>query len=125
MTGWLKVIAYAFITLFLGVVLRELGFKGTRLVVLLGTVSLLGVFTVYLADVIKILPFYGENADEYAVTMLKMVGVGYAFGICSDICSEFGEVALSGVVSLIGRVEILTLSLPFIKRIVEKGVELI
>lgn len=125
MTEWGRIIGYALVTLFLGVVLRELGFKGTRLVVLLGTVSLLCVFAVYIARAIEAIPYLGENADEYAVAMLKMVGVGYAFGICSDVCRELGEGVLSDVVCLIGRVEILTLSLPYIKRIVERGVELI
>ena len=48
MTEWWRIIGYALVTLFLGVVLKELGFKGTRLVVLLGTVSLLCVFAVLL-----------------------------------------------------------------------------
>ena len=57
--------------------------------------------------------------------MLKMVGVGYAFGVCSDVCRELGETSLSGVVALLGRVEILVLSVPFVKRIIECSVELI
>lgn len=124
MNEWWKVIAYVFITLFLGVVLKEMGFKGTRLVILLGTVSLLGVFVLYIGEAFAMLPGLLDG-DEYAVAMLKIVGVGYAFGISADVCREVGEGGLSDVVCLIGRMEILLLSLPFIRRIVEKGVELI
>lgn len=125
MSAWGKVLAYAFITLFLGVVLKELGFKGTRLVMLLGTLSLLCISVTYIGEVIAMLPAVGEDGKEYAVVMLKMVGVGYAFGVCSDVCRELGETSLSGVVALLGRVEILVLSVPFVKRIIECSVELI
>ena len=67
----------------------------------------------------------GANNSEYARAMLKILGAGYVFGVCSDICSELGEGGLSGAVCLFGRVEIIALSLPYIKRIVEKGIELI
>ena len=125
MSAWVKVLAYAFITIFLGVVLKELGFKGTRLVMILGTISLLCVSVTYLGEVIAMLPSVGNDGKEYAVAMLKIVGIGYAFGICSDVCRELGEASLSGVVALLGRVEILVLSVPFVKRIIERGIELI
>lgn len=125
MSEWWRVILYALVTLFLGVILKEVGFKGSKLVFLLGTVGIIGASVIYIGKVIDTVPALGEVDKEYAVAMLKIIGVGYAFGICSDICEELGEVTLSGAVSLFGRVEIITLSLPFIKRIIEKGVELI
>ena len=125
MSGLWRVLAYAMITLFLGVVLKELGFKGTRLVILLGTVSLLGAFVLYIGELFDILPSLDDDGREYAVAMLKMVGVGYAFGICSDVCRELGETSRGNVVCLVGRVEILVISMPFIKRIIEKSVELL
>ena len=125
MSGWIRAIAYVAITLFLGAVLKELGFKGSRLVMLLGTVALLIVALTYIAEVLAMLPTLAEADKEYAAVMLKMVGIGYAFGICADVCRESGESTLAGAVSLLGRLEILMLSLPYIKRIVEKGVELI
>ena len=125
MSGLWRVLAYAMITLFLGVVLKELGFKGTRLVILLGTVSLLGAFVLYIGELFDILPSLDDDGREYAVAMLKMVGVGYAFGICSDVCRELGENTLGSTVALLGRAEILLISLPFVKRIIERGIELI
>lgn len=125
MSGLWRVLAYAMITLFLGVVLKELGFKGTRLVILLGTVSLLGAFVLYIGELFDILPSLDDDGMEYAVAMLKMVGVGYAFGICSDVCRELGENTLGSTVALLGRAEILLISLPFVKRIIERGIELI
>jgi stage III sporulation protein AD len=125
MSGWIRSLAYVAITLFLGAVLKELGFKGSRLVTLLCTVSLLGAAVLCFGELREILPFVRDTDKEYAVVMLKMVGIGYAFGICSDVCREMGENMLAGAVSLFGRVEILILALPYIKRIVETGTELI
>lgn len=125
MSGWAKVVAYTLITLFLGFILREVGFKGSRLVVLVGTVSLLGASALCIGEVVTALPALNGVDKEYAVAMLKMVGVCYAFGVSADLCRELGEVSLSDAVCLFGRIEILMISLPFIKRIVEKGIELI
>ena len=125
MSGWIRIVGYALITVFLGVVLREVGFKGSRLVLLIGTVSIIGAAALSVGNLFSILPGLDEDNGEYAVAMLKIVGVGYVFGVCADICAELGENGLSGAVCLFGRVEIVTLTIPFIKRIVEKGMELL
>ena len=67
----------------------------------------------------------GELGEEYTVAILKIVGVGYIFGVCSDICTELGEGVLGNTVCMFGRVEIMILSTPFLKTILEKGIELI
>ena len=125
MNDWVKVIAYVLITLFLGALLKELGFKGAKLVLLLGVVSVLGAAVIYIGKMLSFLPSLDDEAKDYAVAMLKILGVGYAFGICSDICTELGESSLAGAVCLFGRIEIIMLSVPFIKTIVEKGIEMI
>ena len=121
----MKIVAYVFITLFLGVVLKELGFKGARLLTLLAVVSVLGGVAVYVGDLVGMLGDFGEVGEEYTLAILKIVGVGYVFGICSDICTELGEGVLGNAVCMFGRVEIMIISVPFLKTILEKGIELI
>ena len=125
MSEWMKVLAYALITLFLGILLRELGFKGSKLVLLLGMISIIGASVVDIGKIFSVLPGLDGENKRYAVAMLKIIGVGYAFGVCSDVCAELGETSLSGAVVMFGRVEILMLSVPFVKMIIEKGIELI
>ena len=125
MSGWMRIIGYALITGFLGVVLQEVGFKGSKLVLLIGTVSIIGAAALSVGNLFSILPGLDGDNGEYAVAMLKIVGVGYVFGVCADICSELGANGLSGAVCLFGRAEIVTLTIPFIKKIVEKGMELL
>ena len=121
----LKLIAYVLITLFLGVVLRELGFKGAKLVLIVGMISVIGAITVYIGKLASEFAVFGEGTGAYATAILKIVGVGYAFGICSDICAELGEGGLASAVCLFGRVEIMAILLPFIKMIIEKGIGMI
>ena len=125
MSEGMKAIAYALITLFLGVILRELGFKGARLVTLLGTVGAVGIAAVYVGRLSTVLGEMGATSSEYAVAMLKIVGLGYVFGICADICTELGDATLGSSVSLIGRLEIMVISLPYVRMIVEKGIGMI
>ena len=125
MSEWMRLIAYVLVTLFLGVILKELGFKGAKLIFLLGMISVIGACAIYIGRLTSELGSLGRESGEYATAMLKIVGVGYAFGICSDICTELGEGGLAGAVTLFGRIEIMTISAPFIKMIVEKGIEMI
>lgn len=125
MNEWMRIAAYVLITLFLGILLKELGFHGSSLVMLLGTVCLVGISVVSLGEVLSLLPDVGSDGRVYAETMLKIVGAGYVFGICSDVCSQLGQASLSNAVILCGRVEIVALSAPFIKRIIEEGTKLL
>ena len=119
MNDWGKIIAYVLITLFLGVLLKELGFKGSRLVLLLGIISVLAAAVLYIGRMLAFIPSLDGSNKEYAVAMLKILGVGYAFGICSDVCTELGETSLANAVCLFGRIEIITLSVPFIRTIID------
>ena len=125
MSEWMRIAAYALITLFLGILLKEFGFHGSALVMLLGTVSLVGVSVISLGEIFSLLPDAGEGGRGYAEAMLKIVGAGYVFGICSDMCAQLGQTSLSNAVILCGRVEIVALSAPFVKMIIEEGIKLL
>ena len=121
----MKIVGYAFLTLFLVVILREVGFRGARLVSLVGVVGLLSACVAGAESLGRALGAVGRGVpDEYAVAVMKIMGVGYASGICSDVCLELGEPGLSGAVSLFGRVEMLALCAPMALAIFERGIEL-
>lgn len=62
---------------------------------------------------------------EAASCALRAVGLGYIFGITSDICDSLGEKALSSAVTAIGRVQILLVAYPYFEKIVSLGLELV
>ena len=125
MTDVMRAIAYVIITLLLGVLLKEFGFKGSKLVTLLGTVSVIAAAIMSVDKLSHLAPGLSDDSKKYAVSMMKMIGVGYAFGICSDMCADLGEASLSSAVCLLGRVEIIILTVPYIKMIIERGIEMI
>ena len=49
--------------------------------------------------------------------IIKIVGASYVFGICSDVCRELGESSIASIITAIGRVEIILLSLPAISEV--------
>lgn len=125
MNDWLRVIGCALISALLGVLLKELGFAGSRMILLLGTVGAIGFAAVCVGEVMEgIVGLSSENA-EYVSVILKMVGISYVAGVCSDICTDLGQTSLSDAISTVGRVEIMILSMPYVKRIIEEGVKLL
>ena len=121
----LKVVGYAFLTLFLVVILREVGFRGARLLSLVGVVGLLSASVVGVESLGTVFDKVGQDVpNEYAVAVMKIMGVGYASGICSDVCLELGEVGLSSAVALFGRIEMLALCAPMAVSILERGIDL-
>ena len=121
----MKTVAYVLITLFLGIILKELGFKGSKLVLLLGIVSVIGAAAIYLGRLISEFGGMADGGEEYTVAMLKIIGLGYVFGVCSDVCAELGEGTLGNAVCLFGRIEIVAVCAHFIKRIVEECIKML
>lgn len=65
-----------------------------------------------------------SSASEYAGVLLRALGIAVLTQSCSDICKECGESGIAGGVELIGKVEILLLSLPLIREILSAAREL-
>ena len=62
------------------------------------------------------------NAAEFMLQVLAVAVVTHAF---ATICRDCGEGSLGGYVELAGKIEIILLSLPFVKGIIEMTVELL
>ena len=127
MSTIVKAFGGVLLVLFLSVILRELGFKGVRLVTLIGTVSVLTVGIYSLDSARSMIEGVGNvnGGEEYVETVMKIIGIGYVSGVCSDVCLEFGELSLSNSVLFLGKAEMLLLCLPCAISIIEKGVEII
>ncbi len=126
MSPWMKAVAYAMIALFLGFILREMGFHGSRLVVIIGVVATIGVGVLIASEIIdKLLVLGGDLSSSGVKLMLKILGVGYVSGVCSDVCLDLGENGLAGAILHIGKIEMLLICVPSVISVVEKGVELI
>ena len=65
------------------------------------------------------------HASPYTELLFKALGIAILTQICSDICRECGESALSGGVELTGKLEILLLSLPMVSEILSMAEQLL
>ena len=108
-------------------VLRELGWRGAPIlalicvsVLLIRTVSLWGEAFGMLSDTVSV-----SGAADAVVSMLKITGLTYLYGISSDICRELGENGIAKVLDAVGRVEIILVAIPYFKEIITMGVGLI
>ena len=126
MTSGLRIIAVCGIVVFLGFLLREAGFKGAKLLSVLGMAVILCMSVSGISELLDALElsFFGDSVSDAAVSVMKIIGVGYIFGISSDICREMGDTGISSCMLVAGRVEILLISAPFFKEIFLLGAEM-
>lgn len=123
-----KLFALALLLALMALMLRNFGFKGASVFAVLAIVCLISTIASELSGISELLGYselFSGEAMEYTRQIVKIVGVGYLFGIGADICTELGEVGISKAVVVAGRVEIFALALPYFKEILDIGVELL
>ncbi len=63
--------------------------------------------------------------SDVGVDVMKILGTGYVFGVCADTLDGLGESNISRGVDTLCRVEIMLITLPYVKEIVAFGLSLI
>ena len=122
-----KICAVALMCALLSAFLGELGFKNKKLISLLAVILLFGAMSEGIGVFIEKITKLSESAglSDACLTALKAVGLGYVFGITSDVCSELGETGVARAVTVAGKVEILLVSLPYFEKTINLGLELL
>ena len=59
------------------------------------------------------------SSQNYITLLLKAVGVSLVASTASDVCRDCGETAIASKVELLGKCEILLLSLPLLEELTE------
>ena len=127
MQEYVKSVGLVILCLFILVILRQA--KGemhipVRLVVAVVLFCVfMGVADALLEEFFDALQIGGIK--EYAAVMLKALAVGIITGLCSNMCADAGEGTLSYVCVLLGKAQMLIISLPLIKEIIETAVKFI
>ena len=123
----LKVTGLALIIAICAVLLRSFGFKGVPVFISVGFLGMLAFGVPYLNGVGEVINSIGERVGNPTAVraVLKVVGIGYVSGICSDVCKELDAPSVSSAVVLVGRIEIIAVVAPFFEEIVRMGGELI
>ena len=122
-----RIVAIALLSAFLILVLKEMGFKGARLVSAVATVTVL----FYAMQSVKELFSGIEEAariggvTDVSKNIMKIIGIGYIYGIASDICNDLGENGVASALKVAGRVEILLVCIPFVTRIIGTAADML
>ena len=125
--GALAIGAVGLLMAIAAVLLKDLGFRGAAVFSAFSLVALLSLCTggvLKLSGAISALSA-DSSLSEAASGVLKITGVGFLMGAVADVCRELGEGGIARGVIFAGRLEILCISLPFLQRIVDVGVELL
>ena len=124
MSEAIRTVGVAVIAGFCALLLREAGFHGAKLA---SSVALIGIMGLALSLTAKLFLSLGidklDGDAEWAVKMfIKLIGVGYVFGVGSDVCREMGEGGIASALLTVGRVEVLLICLPAFREILELGI---
>ncbi len=122
----LEFLGIAFILLVSALLLRSFGWRGAPVFAavcgaLLISEAVSGLALIFDGSIFSV---YGDGLSEPISAALKILGLGYLFGICADICRELGEPGIAKSVEVAGRVEIMLVVLPFFEEILRVGSEL-
>ncbi len=63
--------------------------------------------------------FENKSLSQYGNILLKTFGISLIVELLSDTCREAGENSVASKIELLGKVEIIVLSLPLVKNILE------
>ena len=66
-----------------------------------------------------------SGTTAYGETMLKGLGITYLTFICSSVCRDCGEASVASGVEAVGKAELILLSLPFLRQILQVMEELL
>lgn len=107
--------------------LRSFGWRGAPVFAVLCAILILMESGEALFGIFNTVNSIGRFADieKPLGAALKILGLGYLFGISADICRELSENGIAKAVEVVGRVEIIAVVLPFFEEIIKIGVELV
>ena len=127
MEGFYSFCAILMIALASVLILKAFSFRGAPMVAALFMVFVIGESADSLGGIVAVIRDVTDAADidRYATAAMKVIGIGYCGGICSEVCRELGETGLAKAATLAARLEMLAVSCPFLSEIIGGCLELL
>ena len=112
---------------FVAFLLKNFGWKGTPIFAAVAAILFISEARDTMDFVFSSIEKIGNEAkiDDALSTAIKVLGLGYLFGICADICRELGEAGIAKSVEVVGRVEIIAVVIPYFEEIIKVGIGLV
>lgn len=113
----IKIVAFAFISLFLVLILRD---RRDELAVQLSIAAGALIFLFMVTKITAVMELLQQLALKanidfvYLNTVFKILGIAYLASFCSEICKDAGENSLASKVEFAGKILILVLAIPIL-----------
>ena len=125
-----KICGLATVSVMLILILKKWGGEGATLLKLTSGIV---ISTVCIGATEPIITFVRDislmggsgEVQEATELMLRVLAVAVITNMCSGLCRDCGEPIIGGYVEIGGKVEILTLSLPMIRRVIDLAMGMI
>ena len=100
-------------------ILKCFGFRGAPLVAVVALLVAVSYYESALGEIFGLFSYLSESSGAalYVSAALKVVGISYLSGLSIDVCREIGEGGIAKGISLLTRLELILISLPYIKEI--------
>ena len=123
----LKLIGTALVLTVSAFLLKNFGWRGTPIFTAIALVLFIAEAQGELEYIFSSIKKIGiESGIEDALSSaIKVLGIGYLFGICADICRELSEAGIAKAVEVVGRVEIIAVVVPYFEEIIKVGIGLV
>ena len=123
----LGVLGLALIGAIVTFVLKAFGWKGAPLAAISAILVIISYCGEVFGEVFSLFESLPESdgAPQASEYLMKILGIGYLSGICSDVCRELGEPTIASVVTTVARLEALLVILPMVTEIINLGLELV
>lgn len=123
-----NVVGFVIVSLLLIIILKEIKPEIALIVTILSSVMLLAYAIFKLESIISVLNDLvnkaGINAN-YLLLILKVTAIAYIIELTKNICIDAGSSSLATKIELVGKVAIITLTLPLFTTIITEVIKLV
>ncbi|KEH95918.1 stage III sporulation protein AD [Clostridium novyi A str. 4552] len=123
-----KIVAFAFITLFIILVFKN---RNDEYVVHISIAAGIIIFLFMIDKITAVMQLLQELALKanidfvYLNTVFKILGIAYLASFCSEICKDAGQGSLASKVEFAGKILILVLAVPILMAVLQGIVNII
>jgi stage III sporulation protein AD len=123
-----KIVSFAFITLFILLILRG---KKEELAVQVSIIAGILIFLFMISKITVVIELLQQLALKanidfiYLSTVLKILGIAYLASFCSEVCIDAGESNLASKVEFAGKILILVLAIPILLGVLDSILKIV
>lgn len=124
----IKIIGVAILICIVSIVIKQVKPEFSLIIIIAGSCLLLWYILQYVGTIINVFDNIATQTNintEFLTIILKIVGIGYLIEFAANICIDSGNSSIADKIILIGKLIILTVSMPIISNLLNVIVGLI